>query len=284
MHANTATSPRLPAPPALRPADMQQAARASRRHVLALLLVACTACGSLPARDLVALEVVDRKAGQPLPVHRHRGQGWIPGTPGHRYSLRLRNTTGAPLLVVVSVDGVNVVTGETASADQTGYVLTPWQVADIAGWRKSDQEVAEFVFAALPDSYAVRTGRPHDVGTIGIAVFREARPLPAPAVAHSAGSNAEAPADGAGADASRSRVARESAAAMPSSIGTGHGARAWSPITRTTFERASAIPDQVRQWRYDDGNRLAALGIVPRGLRPRRPDAFPGGYVPDAPY
>lgn len=258
-----------------------------RRLALAALVVACTACGTLPARDLVALEVVDREAGLALPAHRHRGQDWIAGTPGRRYGLRLRNVTAEPVLVVVSVDGVNVVTGETAHPAQAGYVLAPWQVTDIDGWRKSDREVAEFVFAALPDSYAVRTGRPHDVGTIGIAVFREARQtLPvavAPRVARERDQAASpATAERGASDAEGARAATASAATLPSSIGTGHGARAWSPVSRTTFVRASRTPDQLRQWRYDDGDRLAALGIVAPAPRAwRGPDAFPGGYVPD---
>ena len=76
-------------------------------------------------------------------------------------------------MVVLSVDGVNVITGETASVGQTGYVLDPWQSYDIAGWRKSDTAIASFVFAALGDSYAARTGRPGNVGVIGMAAFLE---------------------------------------------------------------------------------------------------------------
>ena len=37
-------------------------------------------------------------------------------------------------------------------------------------------DVAQFYFTDLPDSYAARTGRPRNVGVIGVAVFREAPP------------------------------------------------------------------------------------------------------------
>lgn len=120
----------------------------------------------------------------------------------------------------------------------------------------------------MPDSYAARTGRPDHVGAIGIAVFRE-RAAPV-AVA--------APAPGDRADASR---ARESAA-LPQQIGTGHGAREWAPVTRTAFERATRVPAQRTVLRYDSVDALAALGIGPRvHAQRRRPDAFPGGFVPD---
>src|SRR3546814_1568020 len=87
----------------------------------------------------------------------------------------LTNTSGERVLVVLSVDGVNAVTGEDADPSQAGYVLAPWQSTEIDGWRKSLDEVARFRFTDLPDSYAARTGRPGNVGVIGIAVFRERR-------------------------------------------------------------------------------------------------------------
>src|SRR3546814_3906476 len=60
---------------------------------------------------------------------------------------------------LLSVDGVNAVTGEDADPSQAGYVLAPWQSTEIDGWRKSLDEVARFRFTDLPDSYAARTGR-----------------------------------------------------------------------------------------------------------------------------
>ena len=73
----------------------------------------------------------------------------------------------------MSVDGVNVLTGETAAYGQRGYVLDPYETYDVTGWRKSNAEVAAFNFASLSASYAARTGRPGDVGVIGVAVFKE---------------------------------------------------------------------------------------------------------------
>ena len=54
------------------------------------------------------------------------GRNYIVGTPGHEYAVRIRNCTGGRVLVVTSVDGVNVISGETASPSQSGYVLEPW--------------------------------------------------------------------------------------------------------------------------------------------------------------
>ena len=149
-----------------------------RRLLLALALTSAAACSPLSARDLVGLDIIDRDTSQVLPEYGHRGQDWVAGVPGHRYSVRLTNTTGERVLVVLSVDGVNAVTGQTAAASQNGYVLGPWETAEIAGWRKSLDDIAQFLFTDLPDSYAARTGRPDDVGVIGIAVFKERRTQP----------------------------------------------------------------------------------------------------------
>ena len=62
--------------------------------------------------------------------------------------------------------------GETANWSQTGYVLAPGQGYDIKGWRKSLQRMAAFFFTEHQNSYAARTGRPDNVGVIGVAVFR----------------------------------------------------------------------------------------------------------------
>lgn len=66
--------------------------------LLAASLLAATACAPLSAQSLVRIDVVDRDSGQWLPEYRHRGQSWIAGTPGHRYGVRLSNTTGERVL------------------------------------------------------------------------------------------------------------------------------------------------------------------------------------------
>lgn len=236
---------------------------------------------------LVRVDLIDRDSGQTLPEYRHRGQDWVPGTPGHRYAVRLTNTTGARVLVVLSVDGVNAVTGQTAAPSQAGYVLGPWETADIAGWRKSLDDIAQFVFTDLQDSYAARTGRPDNVGVVGVAVFRERpvrprilqRPLAQADDSRRARGAAPPPAPAA---ADRAMAAE----AAPRQLGTGHGAREWAPIDETEFTRATARPEQVSQLRYDSTRALIAMGVMPRrdwrdGAR--GPRAFPGGFVPDPP-
>jgi hypothetical protein len=145
---------------------------------MGLALVAGGAPAASAHARWVQVDVVDRDTGRPLPVFRARGETFVAGRPGARYALRVDNRSGERVMVVVAIDGVNIVTGETAAVDQDGYVLGPGEVATLTGWRKSLGEVAAFEFTRLPDAYAARTGRPDDVGAIGVAVFRERRPPP----------------------------------------------------------------------------------------------------------
>ena len=147
------------------------------RILLCAALLAASIAASARADNLLDLTVVDRDTGATLSTYADRGKLYVAGTPGHRYSVRLTNRSGGRVLAVLSVDGVNAVSGETGSPDQTGYVLAPFESAEISGWRKNLDEVAQFNFTALPNSYAARTGRPANVGVIGVAVFTERTPV-----------------------------------------------------------------------------------------------------------
>ena len=265
---------------------------------------------------VATVEVYDRHDGQVLAEHEKDGRRYVVGTPGHEYVLRVRNLTGERILAVMSVDGVNVVTGETASPEQSGYVIDPFGSVDVTGWRKSLSRTAAFYFTDLGDSYAARTGRPDNVGVIGLAVFRErARPVALHPIEKIA--RAEAPArdsapatppvaqgesrDGplaplAAAPAQEATGARNEAAldaaqgrnevaaegrlaskAMRSPLGTGHGRDESSYATQVRFDRASTSPAQTVAIRYDRRENLVALGVLP-GPRyaERAPRPFPG--------
>src|SRR5215212_7355497 len=97
-----------------------------RRAVLAMAVSAIGFAGAAKAQvaaDLVDLTVVDRETGQSLQVWRRDGRLFVAGQPGARYSLRVTNHTGGRVLVVMSVDGVNILTGEPAGYGQRGYVF-----------------------------------------------------------------------------------------------------------------------------------------------------------------
>jgi hypothetical protein len=241
-----------------------------RATALMALLLPLTALASQP----VDVEIYDRSAGRLLPVYWHAGERYVAGEPGHEYEVRICNRSPGRVLTVTSVDGVNVINGQTAAAHQTGYVLDPYGTVEIDGWRKSMAEVAAFYFTSLPDSYAARTGRPDNVGVIGVAVFRERVPY-AILREQEAATNAPAPA----AESSNSSAKADD---MLGKLGTGHGERHDSGATYTQFERASDEPEAVIRIFYDSRRNLVAHGVIPSRRYARNiPDPFPGGFVPD---
>jgi hypothetical protein len=278
------------------------------KRLAAALAMSALVAAAAPAAagQLLDIAVLNRSTGQRIPVYQHQGRLYVPGTPGERYSVYIANRTAQRVLAVVSVDGINAVTGETANPEQNGYVLGAWQSFEISGWRKSMREVASFYFTRLPDSYAARTDRPDHVGVIGVAVFREwqpPRPLPQPmtpplskrsADAPAAEAESNAQADAAGAPATRGGTAPAEPAMTQESargriverqerIGTGHGERERSEVVYTNFRRATGYPNETLTIYYDTHANLVARGVIRRPTPVVEPNPFPGArFVPDA--
>jgi hypothetical protein len=281
--------------------------RALLAAALGLTVSACAAhepswAPPVARTGLVQLEVVDRNSGSQLPLYAKDGRRYIVGTPGHEYALRIRNTTGARVLAVTSVDGVNVISGDTAAPSQSGYVLEPYGSVEIIGWRKSLTRTAAFFFTEHQNSYAARTGRPSDVGVIGVAAFREKAPVisrrdDSIARGQSAresesgpATRAPLPAEAAGSASSADEVARHepsTVAPRPSAkLGTGHGRDEASRVTMVQFERATSTPSQLVTIQYGRRENLVAMGVLPQQppyYSPREPRAFPGAvrFVPN---
>jgi hypothetical protein len=264
-------------------------------------------CDALAVGGIAQVAIVDRRSGVELTPHLYHGEYWVAGTPGAAYAIEIRNRLGERILAVTSVDGVNVISGATAGWNQPGYVFDPGVGYQITGWRKSDAEVAAFTFTASPNSYAERTGRPANVGIIGVALFRERQPQPVyvPPVITPSPEPSEparsAPAPTAGLPESKPGTRSDSSAtqtlspalhvapepaASASKLGTGHGEREASHVTNTEFSRMQPQPNELIRIRYDSLENLAAMGIVERP-HPAPPIANPfpasaeGQYVPD---
>lgn len=280
------------------------------RICLALLFLAA-ACGTAVSAPLLDVDVIGRDATGPLPVYWHKGDPYVEGEAGERYSVRLTNRSSERVLAVLSVDGVNAVSGETASPDQAGYVLDPGQSFLVAGWRKSTRDVARFFFTRLSNSYAAMTGRADNVGVIGVAVFRERAAVAPPSVSLNRATPESNPSDRTRAGARDSAASAPSAmaeAAAPASplasapkslvsptpssqprvqqepLGTGHGERETSPVRLVNFERANASPDESHVIWYDSREGLVERGVIARSPHPRvRPQPFPAQFVPDPP-
>ena len=261
----------------------------------AALVALATSCNALAVGDIAEVIIIDRSTGVALMPHLYRGEYWVAGKPGATYAIEIGNHLDQRLLAVTAVDGVNVISGATAGWGQTGYVFNPRQGYQITGWRKSDTEVAAFTFTASPNSYAARTGRPANVGIIGVALFRERQPQevyvpPAPQVASPIPLPDSLAREDFSGRATRppKSASRATEPAVTPKLGTGHGEREYSSVTNTEFDRMQTQPNEVIRIRYDSLDNLVAMGIV-EPFRPAVPAAnpFPASaqqqYVPDPP-
>ncbi len=271
---------------------------------LTVVVVALAVClVSLPAMavgNMADIVIYDRVQHRTLPVHVHQGRHYVAGNPGNEYEVRLRNRQRDDILTVVSVDGVDVITGDTADWQQSGYVLGPHQTFGVKGWRKSMERVAAFYFTTLPDSYVARTGRSGNVGVIGVAVFSKKPepvvqyvPPPSRRLRDDAQAKAEMPAPtaaesstaGMGRDdtvdaRARTDIARERHST--DRLGTGHGRSEISRVVDTEFARASSTPAEIITIYYDSYRNLVAQGVIRApSVSGVLPQPFPGRFVPD---
>ena len=245
--------------------------------------------------NLADISVYDRAQNRTLPVYFHDGRYYIAGKPGNEYQINIRNNQPGEVLGVIAVDGVNAVSGETANWSQTGYVLSPYTSFGVKGWRKSLQRTAAFFFTELEKSYAARTGRPDNVGVIGIAVFRRKVEPTVGINRYQERKRADAAANGPASEPQSSakdevaqaagRVEAEASRAAPApepkKLGTGHGQSETSVVRYANFERASSSPDEVITIYYDSYPNLVAQGVIREHTRLARPNPFPGQLVPD---
>lgn len=111
---------------------------------------------------------------QELPLYRDGQNYYLSGKNGQSYQLKYENHTDNTYEVVASVDGMDVLNGNIASRNNSGYVLHPHSTLQIEGFRKSDSAVASFTFSSPEDAYATNSdhGSIQNTGIIGTAIYQ----------------------------------------------------------------------------------------------------------------
>jgi hypothetical protein len=233
----------------------------------------------------VSLEVDGRTA--PLyPAPDGSGRYYLEAWRGSRYAVRLANRTGERLGVLLTVDGLNAISGERSPAGSRSagrmYVLYPWDDTVVQGWRTSLEDVRQFTFVDEERSYATRSGKGGGrLGWIEVEIYRERRPVARPWPywpyrpddgrpydgEPSEESRREPKAKDDSASAARDGIAERApappATAPPSYPGTGWGPRAEDPVRVVSFDPEPA-PAERLTLRYEYASALRALGILPR--------------------
>ena len=214
------------------------------------------------------------------------GRFYVEAWRGARYAVRLANRTGERLGVLLTVDGLNAISGERSFAGPRSpgrmYVLYPWDDTLVQGWRTSLEEVRQFTFVDEERSYAARSGKANArLGWIEVEVFRERRPVVRPwpywprpddgrygeEQREESRGEPEAKTKDEGASSARDGIAGRApgppATAAPAYPGTGWGPRAEDPVRVVSFDPEPAPAERVTL-RYEYASALRALGILPR--------------------
>ena len=224
---------------------------------------------------------------------------------GSSYAVVLSNRTAERLGVVLTVDGLNAISGERDSNRM--YVLGPWEQSTIRGWRTSLADVRRFTFVDERASYAARSGKANSkMGWIQALVYRERRryvrrrPEPLGAEPWREESSRSEDRDRAGegaplpegppptaadAPAAKLEAPRDRSRAYPgggSFPGTGWGPTAEDPAVVVSYDPEPTPADRIAL-RYEYRSGLVALGILPRPWplrdRLRERDRGDGGFA-----
>ncbi len=232
-------------------------------------------------QNAFGLEVIVN--GRALPVIQHQGKNYIAAPWDKDFQLRFNVPFGSGrFLAVTSVDGLDIMTGKTASTEAGGYVLTPALRPtdnDIPGFRLNNSEVAAFHFGDRRDSYAAQLDKPANVGVIAV-VFYEERPrfrrnmMSMSSRGGCLGGGLEGTRGGTFGPASKGGVGHD--------MGTEFGQRTEHKVNTTTFDRGREVARFV--FEYASRENLIKGGVVsdaPLGeVNPFPGDAEPGCKPP----
>lgn len=121
--------------------------------------------------------------GKPIKSYSHNGKLFIEAREGTEYTIKVRNGNWSRKLAICSVDGINVVSGEPAGKEDTGYVISGLQSYEVKGFRTSNDNVNAFKFSSKSNSYAAKSpqtdGDTSNCGVIGIRWYGEkVKPTP----------------------------------------------------------------------------------------------------------
>lgn len=202
----------------------------------------------------------------------HNGVSFIEGRPKSPYSIKIKNRSNRQMLAIVSVDGLSITNGKTASAESGGIIIPGYGEHIVKGWMTSLNTSNEFVFSKISQSYVAKSGQDKsNIGVIGVMGFLEKIPDYHPVYrSHNTwggplfGSSAGDPKEGLG-------VATSSAG-----IGTGWGNQVQTGYSETSFDRDQST-QLIRVLYYDDMKGLQKRGVVVRRYD-TTPNAFPGGF------
>lgn len=249
--------------------------------------------------------------GKPVTEVTHNGRTYIEGRKNSVYELRFTNSSLNRILIIPSVDGLNVVDGKPCGKESQGYVLNAFGSITIPGWTVDGHTAAKFMFKTQnaknrkDENYVEAIGEnPENQGVIGFMIFEEMRhpivrtfrsPSPTPWEPFKKYTFSNSVDEGIVYGSSSNCVSTSSCSAdLPhnvydtnqvqdedESLGTAFGQATHFETTITTFRKASNEPKAVFTFFYDTLKNLGRMGVPVNRFRrkhrrrPCGPNPFP---------
>ena len=219
-------------------------------------------------------ELLVRPLGRtPADEYYHNGSVWIEGREGNSYVVDLRNNTSQRALFILSVDGLDVLSGNPAGPNSSGYVIAPYTTISVPGWKLNNQQAAEFFFSRSKDSYVNSIGgSTANTGVIGAMIFSEAVLYTSVGVANTnpiwwpALNTSTTPVDVQSTSTTRRvDISKNVTAAqnyISQEVGTGFGNSVDWNTSSMTFQRSNPTqPDTILAVYYNTAKNLEKMGI-----------------------
>jgi hypothetical protein len=112
--------------------------------------------------------------GKPVKQYRHNGNTYVEARDNTEYTVKVKNDSYKRRLVVITVDGINVISGKPQDESiGSGYVINSRSSLDIKGFRKDNDTVGAFKFCKKSKAYCNEAGLPGNNGVIGVRVYDE---------------------------------------------------------------------------------------------------------------
>lgn len=212
----------------------------------------------------------------------HNGNTWIEGREGNTYTIQISNNSPNRALFIISVDGLDVISGQPAGPNSQGYVLDAGHVVNIPGWNLNNNSAAEFYFSRTRDSYVnLIGGSTASTGVIGAMVFEE---LTTKLISQKIGDyyhqgTAVHPFHGMPMNTSNRAVAASVTNGMhdSASLGTGFGNSVEWNTSAIVFNKA-AQPVEILVIYYNSAKNLERMGIQ---LRKKRDISYTANPFPN---
>jgi hypothetical protein len=115
--------------------------------------------------------------GRACKEYTHKGMSFIEARTGTNYTVKIKNDNPYRVMAVLSVDGLDVVTGKPAEETNTGYIIDAYSSLDVKGYRISDDNSASFIFTSKGNSYVQQAkSNATNAGVIGLRTYKEKVP------------------------------------------------------------------------------------------------------------